>query len=266
MKKYIFNILIILLGSLSAFADDQITVSGIYQGENLYIMNPFAPSGAGFCIFEVLVNGETSTDEIASSAFEIDFSIYNLKLGDPIEVVIKHRDGCTPQVLNPEVLMPKSTFIIENISLNKNGTLSWITSGEVGAMPFYVEQLKWNKWVRIATINGKGTSGINNYSAKVNFVSGTNKFRVKQVDYTKKPRYSSVVEYRNPMPPVTFKPGNGMKTASTVKFSASTNYEIYNYYGQLVKKGFGSEVDVSSYKAGTYFLNYDNKSESFEKK
>ncbi|MBN2663191.1 MAG: T9SS type A sorting domain-containing protein [Bacteroidales bacterium] len=266
MKKFILYIIFIFIGTLTVFADDELTVTGIYQGENLYIMNPFAPSGVGFCIFEVLINGQTSTDEIASSAFEIDLSIYNFKLGDPVEVVIKHRDGCTPQVLNPEVLLPKSTFNIESITLNKTGKLNWITSGEVGSLPFYVEQFKWNKWVRIATINGVGTPGINNYSTAVKFVTGTNKFRVKQVDYTNSARYSNVVEYRNLATEITFKPGNGLKTSNSIKFSAPTDYEIYNYYGQLIKKGYGSEVDVSSYSSGTYFLNYDNKTETFEKK
>jgi len=266
MKKHILYVILLLFGSSSLFADNEFSITGIYQGENLYVMNPFAPSGVGFCIFEVLVNGEISTDEIASSAFEVDLSIYNFQLGDPVVVIIKHRDGCEPQVLNPEVLLPKSTFNIESITLNNTGKLSWITSGEVGSLPFYVEQFKWNKWVRIATVSGVGTPGINNYSSSVKFVSGLNKFRVKQLDYSNRARYSEIVEYRNTVAEVTFKPGNGKKTSKLITFSEATNYEVYNYYGQLVKKGYGTEVDVSSYDNGTYFLNYDNKTETFEKK
>jgi len=266
MKKIIYVILSLFIVTSNLLADSEIKLSGIYQGENLYVMNPFSPSGVGFCIFEVLVNGQTSTDEIASSAFEIDLSIYNFKLGEPVEVIIKHRDGCTPQILNPEVIKPKSTFNVESITLSKNGKLNWVTSGEVGSIPFYVEQFKWNKWVRVATINGTGTPGLNNYSTNVRFVSGINKFRVRQVDYSKKSRTSQIVEYKNLAAPVTFKPGNGMKTSKLLKFSAATDYEIYNYYGQLVLKGYGDEVDVSSYKEGTYFLNYDNKTETFDKK
>jgi len=266
MKKYLITAIVIFLNFYVLASDTEIKLSGIYQGEILYVMNPFASDGVGFCIYEVLVNGKTSTDEINSSAFEIDLSIYGFNLGDKVEVIIKHKDDCTPQVLNPEVLLPKSTFNIENISLNKSGTITWITSGEIGSLPFYVEQYKWNKWVRVATVNGSGTPEIHKYSAKVHFTSGVNKFRVKQVDYTKKPRLSQVVTYKNLSAEITFKPGDGMKTSKEIKFSAPTDYEIFDYYGQLVKRGYASSVDVSSLKSGTYFLNYDNKTATFDKK
>ncbi len=266
MKKYLVTVIVILFTVSAHAANTEIKLSGIYQGENLYVMNPFASDGVGFCIYEVLVNGKTTTDEINSSAFEIDLSIYGFNLGDKVDVIIRHKDDCTPQVLNPEVLLPKSTFNIENIALNKAGTITWITSGEVGSLNFYVEQFKWNKWVRVATVKGVGTPEIHKYSAKVHFTSGLNKFRVKQVDYTKKPRLSQVVTYKNLAPAVTFKPGDGQKTSKELKFSAPTEYEIFDFYGQLVKRGYGSVVDVSSLKSGTYFLNYDNKTATFDKK
>ena len=266
MKKLLLLVLLISVNTASLLAETDIKISGIYQGENLYVMNPFSPSGVGFCIFEVIVNGKTSTDEINSSAFEIDLSIYNFKLGDKVNIVIKHRDGCEPQILNPEVLKPKSTFNIEKISLNKNGTITWTTSGEIGSLPFYVEQFKWNKWVRVAKVMGKGSPSIHTYSAKIHFTTGENKFRVKQTDYTKKSRTSNLVTFNYKFTPVRFRPGNGRRTSKYVTFSSPTDYEVFNYYGQLIKKGYGKQIDVSKYKAGTYFLNYDNKTESFEKK
>lgn len=266
MKK-IFVILYTLILTLNlSYADSKINIDGVYQGENLYIMNPFTSTGVGFCIYEVLVNNQISTDEINSSAFEIDLSVYGLNLGDKINIVIKHKDGCTPQVLNPEVIKPKSTFVIESIQLNKNENLSWITTGEVGSIPYIVEQYKWNKWVNIGTVEGKGTVKTNSYSFDVVFTSGNNQFRVKQLDYTKKPRYSQTVSYKNTISPITFKPGDGQKASKEIIFSTSTNYEIYDYYGSFITKGYGSKVDVSAFKAGTYFLNYDNKTETFDKK
>jgi len=266
MKKFFTILTIILIYSSALIADSEIKLSGIYQGENLYVMNPFSPSGVGFCITEVLVNGKTSTDEINSSAFEIDLSIYGFALGDKVEIIIKYHDGCKPEILNPEVLKPKSTFNIESIKLTKDGYIIWTTSGEIGALPFYVEHYKWNKWVKVATVNGIGTPSIHTYKSKVHFVSGQNRFRVKQVDYSKKPRYSKEVFYNNKVPPVTFKPGNGKKTSSQIVFSAPTEYEIFDFYGQFVKGGYVTKVDVRSLKSGTYFLNYDNKTETFDKK
>ena len=100
----------------------------------------------------------------------------------------------------------------------------------------------------------------------VNFITGENKFRIKQTDYTNKPNYSQPVIYQNQRTAITFKPGNGGKTSKEIKFSAPTDYEIYDYYGQIKKKGYGSKVDISTYSKGTYFLNYDNKTETFDKK
>src|SRR5690606_15482464 len=80
-----------------------IVVEGRYQGKNLFVQNPFSEAGVGFCVFEVTVNDQIATDEINSSAFEVDLGNYGLKLGDAITVKIKHKDGCTPVVLNPEV-------------------------------------------------------------------------------------------------------------------------------------------------------------------
>lgn len=263
--KYSLTFVIFLFVLVEVFCQQEIKLEGIYQKENLYVFNPFIPTG-GFCVTEVLVNGKTTTDEIASNAFEIDLSIYNLSIGDPLSIVIKHRDNCKPQILNPEAIMPKSTFTIISINVSKNGTLTWQTVGEIGSLPFIVEQYKWNKWVPVGTVNGVGKPSQNQYSVKVNFVSGQNRFRVKQVDYTKKPRYSQEVTYFNDIPPVTFKPGNGGKTSKEIVFSDFTDYEIYDYFGQLVLKGYGNKVNVEKLKPGTYFINYDVKSEYFEKK
>ena len=65
-----------MLASEQAASAEELVVKGTYQGENIYVKNPFAPSGVGFCAYEVTVNGTITTDEINSSAFEIDLSIY----------------------------------------------------------------------------------------------------------------------------------------------------------------------------------------------
>ena len=70
----------------------EIVLSGIYQEKNLYIMNPFAPSGEGFCVTEIKVNGITTSDDINSSAFEIDLAADRLKKGDDVKIIIKHKE------------------------------------------------------------------------------------------------------------------------------------------------------------------------------
>ncbi len=262
MKKVLLVFLFLITIQLISHGSE-IVLKGVYQGKNLYVMNPFSSSGVGFCIFEVRVNGQITTDEINSSAFEIDLSIFQFKKGDKIIIFIKHKDGCTPKVINPEVLKPQSTYLASLMKIDREGKLSWSTTGESGSLPFIVEQFRWNKWIKVATVGGKGTSGKNTYNVKVNPHAGNNRFRIKQIDYTRKPRYSKEIRFRSMLPPVTYSPA---KPISEIVFSRETMFEIYDYYGNLIEKGFSAKVNISSLPKGDYFLNYSTKTETFKKK
>lgn len=260
MRRYIF-VLILTIGSTFCLAGE-LVLTGIYQGSNLYVMNPFVPVGEGFCVTEVQVNGAATSDEINSSAFEIDLAALNLEKGSEITIVIKHQDGCEPKVINPEVLKAQSTFTVTTIKIEKD-KLKFTTTGESGALPFIVEQFRWNKWIKVATIDGKGTSGTNNYTVDVNVHNGNNRFRVKQVDYTRRPRYGKELRYRATTAEITY---SFTKPYSEVKFSAETMYEVYNSKGALISRGMGTSVDVSGLPLGDYYLNYDTKTETIKKR
>lgn len=217
----------------------------------------------GFCTFEVRVNGDVTTDEINSSAFEIDFTSLQLNIGDPVTVTIKHKDDCRPKVLNPEVLKPKSTFEVIQMKVTKEGVLQWSTRGESGELPFIVEQYRWNKWIRVGEVPGIGTPGQNDYEFKVVPHSEENQFRTKQIDYTGKPRYSKSASFRSDKSIVEFSP---KKVNDELIFTEETLFEIYDSYGNIVKKGFGKQIDASHLKSGVYYLNYDNKTGQFQKK
>ena len=130
-----------------------IELRGTYQGENLYVQNSFAVSGVGFCVYEVTVNGMTTTDEINSNAFEIDLAVFGFYIGEQIFVNVRYKEGCTATILNPEILNPRATFEIESMKIDGQN-LVWTTINESGSMPFYVEQYRWNKWI---TIDRKST-------------------------------------------------------------------------------------------------------------
>lgn len=260
------RLLLALLFGLSAslsFAGN-IVLEGNYQGKNLYVRNPFAGSGVGFCTYEVTVNGSVTTDEWNSSAFEIDLSIHNLDLGDHIVVVIKHKDDCAPKVLNPEVLNPKSTFETESTSVSNDGVLNWSTKNEAGVLTYIVEQFRWNKWVYVGEVEGAGRTGtVNKYNFKITPHSGENKFRVKQVDYTGVPRYSPTATYQSSVAKVDFNP---KKVEENIEFTSETMYEVFDIHGNIVKKGYSSKIDATNLKKGLYYLNYDNSTEGFMKK
>jgi len=244
----------------------EIVLTGIYKGENLYVENPYSSAGVGFCVSEILVNEFTTTDEIHSSFFEIDLSIYGFKFGDRINVTIRYKDGCQPRVLNEDVLTPFSTYKIKSIDVSKTGYIEWVTYNEHGSLPFIVEQYRWNKWITVGTVQGKGTEKPTRYQVSVNLHSGKNKFRIKQTGSKKIPNYSQIVEFENDIQEVNFIPGDMGKVSDMIFFSSFTQYEIYDYYGKRVKYGAAHDIKISDLKVGTYFLNYDNKTELFIKK
>jgi hypothetical protein len=257
--------LIGLLALGSAAHAGTLVLDGNYQGKNIFVQNPFSEAGVGFCVYQVLVNDKVATDEINSSAFEIDLSQYSLKMGDKVTVKILYKDGCSPLVLNPEVLRPASTFDIVKQSVSPDGTYTFTTTNETGELPFVVQEKRWNKWMRVGEVMGKGTPGQHTYTFKVTPHSGENIYRVKQSDLTKRSRFSEAVTYTNPsVNLVTWGPE---KVKSSINFSDSTLFEIYDEFGNIVKKGYSKDIDVDDLKRGLYYLNYDNKmGESFTKR
>lgn len=234
-----------------------LVLEGNYQGKNLFIQNPYSEAGVGFCVYEVTVNDQIATDEINSSAFEVDMANFGLKIGDKVVVKIKHKDGCTPLVLNPEVLRPKSTFDIVKQDIGSDGVYKWTTNNETGELPFTVEQKRWNKWVKVGEVPGVGTPGEHTYEFKVTPHSGENTFRVKQVDLSKRARLSQTVTYTDPsVQPITWSPA---KPKDEIMFSGNTLYEVYDQFGNIVKRGYANRLDVSTLKKDLYYLNYDNK-------
>ncbi len=261
MKRILFACLTAVI-SLSNISAGEMVLRGTFQGENLYVKNPFAASGVGFCIYEVTVNGQTTTDEINSSAFEVDLSVFQFGIGQAITVGIKYKEDCAPKVLNPEVLNARSTFEITDLAVT-DGKIKWSSKGEAGALPYIIEQYRWNKWVKVGEVQGEGSERENSYEVEVRQHSGENRFRLKQVDYRKKPRYSEEVKYAASKNEVSFSP---LRVDDVLMFSAPTLYEIYDEYGGIVFKGYANEVKVNSLEKGKYYINYDNKMERFTKK
>lgn len=240
-----------------------IVLEGTYQNKNVYVANSMAGSGAGFCTYEIVVNGDKSTDEVQSSAFEIDLTIYQLAFGDEVSIEIKHKEGCTPKVINPDVLNPIPTFETTDIDISSTGTLSWTTTGEDGILPFVVQQYKWSKWVNVGEVTGIGTTESHSYSFEVNFVSGTNKFRVMQRSHDGKVLASPSVSITSSEPKLTHIYN---KKSDEIEFSDETSYEIYDVYGQVKKKGFGRSVDVGNLDKGDYYVSFDSSTIEFKKK
>jgi len=260
--KYILAFFLLIVVQFSATAGT-IMLEGRYQQRNIFVINAASSDGVGYCIFDVLVNGLLTTDEINTQAFEIDLTIYGLKNGDPVNILIKHKDGCTPKILNPGALEPSPTFVCSKIECGANGSMSWETSGEMGKIPFIIQQYKWNKWVNLGEVLGNGTNTKNFYKFQASLTSGLNKFRVVQKSFEGDLRKSPTCELNSNVEPVTRRYD---KKSKTVFFSSDTSYELFNVFGQVVKRGRGTSIECTALARGEYWVSFDNRTEKFMKK
>lgn len=267
MRNLKFLLLVLFTAASGIYSYANLSIEGSYQGKNLYVQNPEDGDGFGFCATKVTVNGDVMPGGCSSSAFEIDFSLFNIEIGEPVFIVIEHSDGCKPKILNPEVLLPRSTFNTTLIDVSPSGKLSWSTTNEQGKLPFIIEQYRWNKWVQVGEVLGKGTPGANEYEFQVTPHSGENTIRVVQIDHSGTKRTSKEVKFKSTIPPVEKNP---VKVKDVINFTANgsaveTKYEVYDAYGNIVKKGVGSSVPCSNLLKGAYYINFDNKTEQFFK-
>jgi hypothetical protein len=266
MKKLTFTLLFIL-SFISAKAS--LSIEGYYQGKNLYIQSSLCGDGFGYCATKVTVNGNVMAAHIQNGAFEIDFSNFHVKLGQAIFIVIEHHDECKPKIINPEVLLPNSTFKIEDINCSSEGFISWVTTAESGKLAYQIEHYKWNKWIVVGEVNGEGVKSFSKYSFTVIPHSGENKIRVSQTDNTGKKRSSKeIVFINNKIKVPRLKTQNDYKSISFMvdDIKVETKYEIYDAFGNILKKGLNSDVDFSNLAKGIYYVNFDNKNEKIIKK
>lgn len=240
-----------------------LVVEGKFQNKNIYIQNSFGSNGVGFCATEIKVNGVVTTDEVNSSAFEIDLSAMNIKIGQRVTIEILHKSDCIPVVLNPEVLKPRPTFEVVSMNINASDILKWTTKNESGALPYIIEQFKWNKWVFVGEVQGIGTFDTHDYSFQVTTHSGENKFRIKQKGLGVAPKVSNAVILNSMKDKPTFIIS---KDAKFIQYSYETNFEVYDVFGTVVKKGFGKETSMDNLSKGKYYLCYDNQVTEFDKK
>jgi hypothetical protein len=104
----------------------KITISGSYNGKNLFVQNPFGKNGIGFCVTQVKVNGNTTTDEINATVFKIDLEMHKLKPTERFKLEIFYKDSSdTPRIMNPGAVIAYSPsgngiMILEGKNCNAN--------------------------------------------------------------------------------------------------------------------------------------------------
>lgn len=257
--KYRFSLFFLFFTAFPLFSAT-LLIEGKFQNKNILVHNSLSKSGVGFCAKEIKVNGKITSDEINSSAFEIDLKALNLKFGEKVVIEIVHDPECRPKVLNPEDLFPKPTFEMLAFGMQANGILKWSTKNENGSLPFLIEQFRWNKWVPVGKVEGVGTPQTHEYSFQVTLHSGENKFRIRQKGYNSTVKVSSELSFIADVKTPTY-----VLNKEKVAFDSETAFEVYDEYGINLVKGFGKTIDIQGLKPGEYYLCYDNTTVSINK-
>ena len=241
-------------------AQEETTLTGEYQGKNLYVQNPLSPDKVNFCTQEVYLNEKLVVSHPKTSAFEIDLSA--LKVGDPVFVKITYNPGCEPKVINPQVVRSKSKFHF--ITVNADAiSLNWNTVGELPHGKYEVEHYVYKQWEKDTTLEGKGSFDNNQYAVTPTYHSGDNKYRILYVQNDGHTFYSKVIDFFNDEPPVSFHPA---QVNDKIYLSRPVPYQIVDSYGNKIARGKGKEISVINLKPGLYFLHIDNREEKFVKK
>ena len=266
MTRYLMSILVLISCCLmpSMMSGQQsIELGGLYQGENLLVVNEPSADGVGFCCYEVRVNGLITADEVNSHAFEVDLSSLGLPLGKGVSIRLKHRSGCAPRILNPEVVLPSPGFQLVDFKAAPSGEVTWTTIDEHGRMPFVLQQFKWGKWVDVVRLDGRGGPEEQIYTALVQPIRGENLLRLTHLAPDGTLEVKGEARFQGDVPEVTME--YDVK-AQVLTFSRSTQYELVDAFGTVVLSGVGREATLRYLARGEYFANFGAGTEILKKR
>jgi hypothetical protein len=242
---------------------DTLVLKGQYFNENLIVLNPH--SGNTFSVSEVIVNSVPVTDELRSSAFEIDLKYLNLQQGDSVRIEIVYIANIgVPQIVNPEALRAGSNFRFVSADCDrKNMLLQWVVECDELTESFEVEHFRWDKWITIGIVNPGDFQTHPSYSGPFVPHSGRNLFRIKYIDADGNMFFSNEIRFTSKDKEIQLLSG---KSKDIIEFSSETFYQLFNENGAMVFDGQGTEIDISALEKGRYYLNYDNKTTTITKK
>lgn len=250
-----FLLPVLLLGQ----QQEEIVLTGIYNGKNLYVQNPLSSNMKDYCTREVWVNDAKVFSNPKTSAFIVNLS--HLSPQAPVTVRIVYSLGCAPKVINPQVVRTLNKF--RYLTINVDSTrLEWVTSGELASGKFFIEKWESNRWQPLESVEAQGVEN-SRYESKIVHQPGENQYRIKYLQNDGETFYSSVQKYETPLEPITFAP---TRVSDKIFFSRETDYVIKDTKGNQILKGFGKEINCGTLTTGLYYLIFDKRTEKFFKK
>src|SRR5690606_15299380 len=174
-KLQILILLLLILPAPMLAQQEEFTLTGVYNGKNLFVQNPLSSNMKDYCAQEVWVNGSRVMSNPRSSAFTINLS--NLAHNTPVVIRVVHKQGCVPKIINPQVIRTGTNFRFNSIHLGDN-LFEWVTSGELESGKFFVERWENGKWSTVETLEAKGQPD-SRYQLKVEHPQAENRYRIK---------------------------------------------------------------------------------------
>lgn len=245
-------------GIYASAQQQELVLTGVYTGKNLYVQNPISTNLKDYCTQEVYVNGNLIFQNPRSSAFTINLTHLSPKA--PVEVRILYSEGCMPKVINPQVVRVPAGFKYLAVNID-SASISWTTNNQQKGGKFFIEQWYDKRWSPVATVVAE--AGQARYMHSVRHTSGSNRYRIKFLQDDGEMYYSNVQEYSSAVEPITFAP---TRVSDKIFLSRDTDYEVTDTGGKQLLKGKGNEIHVGNLSTGVYYLKIDNRTEKFFKK
>ncbi|MBR5982404.1 MAG: hypothetical protein IK025_01610 [Bacteroidales bacterium] len=262
-------VFIIVCVSASNLFSAELEFSGIFYEQNAYIKNPAMQSG--FSIKGITLNGKAVDANLNTGLVVIDFSKNGLKSGDTFTAIIRYDEPELPIIINRKAFASASTFelVSAKIEMENGSTNLYLTiKDETSPMPFYIDHLRANKWVRIGAIIGKGGKDEKQYVLPMTSLPGENKLKIYQINNDETQRCREFTAESPQKNAVELKKIVQNKKMKEIIFTGTTEYIIVDKeYGNTKMRGTGSNVDISPLpKKKKYFVTYEEKFKKFKRK
>ena len=188
MNIKFISLLILFSGFFLSSHAAEMLLTGVYQGTNVFIINPQDAKGE-FCVSEIYVNNK-KINIVVSGYIEIDLS--QLKIKDAVNIKILHKDNCSPTIKNIHAIKAKESFQFLNLNLTPS-LLTWETKGEKKFGQFFIEAQKNRTWVAEKTMNGKAKVVDNIYEYAITNPENITAYRIKYLEPSGKATYSEEI-------------------------------------------------------------------------